>query len=46
MAQPWLDAPRGKDDWQTSSRDMMVEAFAQIDQEEIDPIHSITTKAA
>ena len=34
------------DDWQTSSRYMMVEAFAQIDKEEIDPILSITTKAA
>jgi hypothetical protein len=31
---------------QTSSRYMMVEAFAQIDKEEIDPILSITTKAA
>ena len=34
------------DEWQTSSRYMMVEAFAQIDREEIDPILSITTKAA
>jgi len=34
------------DEWQTSSRYMMVEAFAQIDKEEIDPILSITTKAA
>ena len=32
------------DEWQTSSRYMMVEAFAQIDKEEIDPILSITTK--
>jgi hypothetical protein len=32
--------------WQTASRYMMVEAFAQIDKEEIDPILSITTKAA
>jgi transposase-like protein len=32
------------DEWQTSSRYMMVEAFAQIDEEEIDPILSITTK--
>ncbi|WP_292267856.1 hypothetical protein [Marivita sp.] len=32
--------------WQTASRYMMVEAFAQIDTEEIDPILSITTKAA
>jgi hypothetical protein len=32
--------------WQTSSRYMMVEAFARIDKEEIDPILSITTKAA
>ena len=30
----------------TSSRYMMVEAFARIDTEEIDPILSITTKAA
>ena len=34
------------DEWQTSSRYMQVEAFAQIDKEEIDPILSITTKAA
>jgi putative transposase len=34
------------DEWQTSSRYMMVEAFAQIDKEEIDPILSITMKAA
>jgi putative transposase len=34
------------DEWQTSSRYMMVKAFAQIDKEEIDPILSITTKAA
>ena len=34
------------DERQTSSRYMMVEAFAQIDKEEIDPILSITTKAA
>jgi putative transposase len=34
------------DEWQTSSRYMMVEAFAQIDKEEIDPILSIATKAA
>lgn len=33
-------------EWQTSSRYMMVEAFAQIDKEEIDPILSITMKAA
>lgn len=32
-------------EWQTSSRDMMVEAFARIDAEEIDAIFSITTKA-
>lgn len=32
--------------WQTASRYMMVEAFAQIDKEEIDPILSITTKVA
>jgi transposase-like protein len=30
----------------TASRYMMVEAFAQIDKEEIDPILSITAKAA
>jgi hypothetical protein len=34
------------DEWQTSRRSMMVEAFARIDTEEIDPILSITTKAA
>lgn len=34
------------DVWQTSSRYMMVKAFARIDTEEIDPIPSITTKAA
>ena len=34
------------DEWQTASRYMMVEAFAQIDKEEIDPILGITTKAA
>ena len=34
------------DEWQTTSRYMMVEAFAQIDKEEINPILSITTKAA
>jgi putative transposase len=34
------------DEWQTSSSYKMVEAFAQIDREEIDPILSITTKAA
>jgi putative transposase len=34
------------DEWQTSSRYMMVEAFAQIDKEESDPILSITTKVA
>ena len=34
------------DQWQTSSRYMMVEAFAQIDKAEIDPNLSITTKAA
>jgi len=34
------------DELQTSSRHMMVEAFAHIDKEEIDPILSITTKAA
>ncbi len=35
-----------KDEWQTPSRYMMVEAFVQIDKEEIDPILSITTKVA
>jgi hypothetical protein len=34
------------DERQTSSSCMMVEAFAQIDKEEIDPLLSITTKAA
>ena len=34
------------DEWQTSRSCMMVEAFAQIDKEEIDPLLSITTKAA
>jgi hypothetical protein len=34
------------DEWQTSSRYMMVEAFARIDTEEIDPILSMTTKSA
>jgi len=34
------------DEWQTSSRCMMVEAFAQIDKEKSDRILSITTKAA
>ena len=34
------------DEWQTASRYMMVEAFAQIDTEEVDPILRITTKAA
>ncbi len=34
------------DEWQTSSRYMMVEAFAQIDKDEVDPLLSITTKAA
>lgn len=32
--------------WQTSSLYMMVEAFAQVDKEEIDPILSMATKAA
>ena len=32
------------DEWQTASRDMMVEAFAQIDNEKTDPI--LRTKAA
>jgi transposase-like protein len=30
------------DDWRTASRYRMVEAFAQIDTEEIDPILSVT----
>ena len=34
------------DEWQTASRYMMVEAFAQIGKEEITPLLSITTKAA
>lgn len=34
------------DAWQTSSRDMMVAAFARIDTRVIDPILSMTTKAA
>jgi hypothetical protein len=34
------------DEWQTSSHYMMVEALARIDTEEIDPMLSITTKAA
>lgn len=34
------------DEWQTSSRYMLVEAFAEIFKEEIYPILSITTKAA
>ncbi len=34
------------DDWQTSSRYMMVEAFAQIDNAQIDPLLSISTQAA
>jgi hypothetical protein len=33
-----------RDEWQTSSRWVMVEAFAQIDQNEIDPILRITKK--
>lgn len=37
---------RNRDRSMTSSRYMMVEAFAQIDKEEVDPILSITTKAA
>lgn len=34
------------DEWQTTNCYKMVEAFAQIDKEEIDPILSMTTKAA
>ncbi len=34
------------DEWQTQNRYMQVEAFAQIDTEETDPILSITTQAA
>lgn len=34
------------DEWQTQNRYMQVEAFDQIDKEEIDPILSITAKAA
>lgn len=33
-------------EWQTSSRYMMVEACAQSDKEEVDPILSITAKEA
>lgn len=33
------------DEWQTSSRYMMVEAVVQIDKEGIDPILGIATKA-
>lgn len=33
------------DEWQTSSRYRRVEAFTQIDKQEINPILSITTKA-
>ncbi|NDV53328.1 hypothetical protein [Salipiger sp. PrR003] len=32
--------------WQTASRYVMVEAFAQIDKEELEPILSIKTKVA
>jgi len=34
------------DEWQSASRYMQVEAFAQIDNEETDAIQSITTQAA
>ena len=34
------------DEWQTQHRYMQVEAFAQIDADEADPILSITTEAA
>jgi len=34
------------DEWQIQNRYMQVEAFEQIDKEEVDPILSITTKAA
>jgi transposase-like protein len=34
------------DDWQTQNRYMQVEAFARINVEEVDPILSITSKAA
>lgn len=34
------------DEWQASSRDVMVEAFARIDKQEIDFIRGIATKAA
>ena len=33
------------DEWRTASRDMQVEAFAQIDHEETDPILGMTTQA-
>lgn len=35
-----------RDEWQTSSRYMMLAAFARIEKEETDPILGITTKAA
>ncbi|MBW7057257.1 hypothetical protein KY389_11220 [Paracoccus bogoriensis] len=34
------------DEWQTSSRSMMVEAFARFDTKKIDPILSMTTYCA
>jgi hypothetical protein len=34
------------EEWQTSSRYRLVEAFARIDKEEIGPLFSTTTKAA
>ena len=34
------------DEWQIQNRYMQVEAFEQIDKEELDPLFSIATKAA
>ena len=34
------------DDWQSQHRQVMVEAFSQIDTAQIDPLPSITTQAA
>ena len=34
------------DEWQTQNRYMQVEAFDQIDKEEVDPILTLTAKAA
>lgn len=34
------------DKWQTAGRDVMAEAFAEIDADETDPIFSLSTQAA